>query len=143
MKESQLDVSPSLIANLQSAVSVQPRMVSLDDPTVAPQLLRAFNLALCYSRMNPPLPQCLSLLGRIIGFISVRLLGPLSEPASGALYRFNGIQGCFHHKRSVHLPPRTEVRGFQHQIFYDAAVQRSTSAAARSAVRLICLLCHY
>ena|GEM_PF-2578704 len=86
-----MDVCPSFIANLPSPVSVQPRMGSLDDPTVAPQLLRAFYPPSCDSRLNPPLPQCLPLLRCIIGLIGMQLLGPLAGPASGTPDRFDGI----------------------------------------------------
>ena len=106
VKESQMYVSPSLIANLQPPVSVQPRMGSLNDPTVAPQPLRTFYPPPCYSRLNPPLPQCLSLRRCIISLIGMQLLRPLAASASGTTDRFNGINGLFHHLAVVDIGRR-------------------------------------
>ncbi len=92
-----MDVCSPFIANLPSPISVQPRMGSLDDPPRAPQFFRAFDPPPCDARLNPPLPQGLSLLRCILGLIGLEFLGPLAGPASGAPDRFHRIDRGFHH----------------------------------------------
>lgn len=96
-----MNVRPSFIADLQPPVSIQPREGPLHNPPIAPQPLRAFHTPSGDPRGDPKPSQPKLLLGRIIGFVRMQLLGPLSGPAPRTLDRLNGIEGRFHHPAVV------------------------------------------
>lgn len=105
-----MDVGPSLIANLQPPISVQPRMGPLHDPSIATQSLRTVDAPSGNSRTNPSPAQRLPLGCRIVGFVRMQLLRSLARPTLGASDGLYSIDGGFHHLDVMDMGSRERHR---------------------------------
>ncbi len=101
MQESFVNVEPSLIANSQSAVVVEPSQGTLNHPPVLAQPLSALHTSSGYSRSDAPLSECFSTPCKVVPFISMQLGRPFPSTSAKLPSLLDGLDSINHISESV------------------------------------------
>ncbi len=123
MKESQVNVITTLIANGQPPVSVEPGEGAFHHPPVSAQLLAAFYSLTRYAAFDAPLAQRLSAPGYVIRLVSVPFVWALARTTRLTAWTRDRIYAVHHllkHPRVVSIGTRQFHRkwysfGFDHR----------------------------
>jgi len=100
MKESQVDVITTLIADSQPSVAVEPGEGALNHPSVSAQSLAALHSFTCYAALDPSLAKRRSAPSVVIRFVSVPLIRTKARTPSltfGARDRLNAVHHLLKH----------------------------------------------
>ena len=105
-----MNLSQSLITNLQTAVAVEPTVRAFHYPTMTAQFLRRLNAFARNAWCDATSSQLSPLLPRIISFVGVQLNRSLAWASPRALDGADGIYGLFHHLDVMHVGCRNSHR---------------------------------
>ena len=110
-----------LIPDPQPSEAVQPCPRALYYPTVAAQPLAVVTPTSRNTRLYPSTAKLFTQRLRVIRFVRMQFVRPLSWPASPMPYRFNSIYTAKHHPRVVHVGAAYDCRqrdsfGFDHNM---------------------------
>lgn len=105
-----MNLSQSLITNLQPAITIQPTVRSLHHPAMSPQPLARLDAFARNPWRDAAPPQSPSLLPRVIRFISMQFRRAFSRATHWPLDGADGINGFFHHPNVVHVGRRDSHR---------------------------------
>lgn len=105
-----MNLSQSLITNLQSAITVEPTVRAFHHPTMSPQFLRRFNIFARNAWRDAAASQRSPLLSRVRGFVGMQLLRAFTRASPGALDRRDGVNSFFHHLDVVNIGRRDSQR---------------------------------
>jgi hypothetical protein len=121
IKESFVYIIEPLISDPQPSEAVQPCSRALYYPTIAAQPLAAVTPTSRNPRLYPSAAKLPAQSLRVIRFVGVQFVRPLSWPTSPMSYRLNSIYAAKHHPRVVHVRPAYDCRqwdafGFDHKM---------------------------
>jgi hypothetical protein len=90
-EEAFVDVGASLVANEESASSVQPGEGALDHPAFASESGAVLGLAACDHRFDAPPPELLAVSFGVVAAVGDQPLGSAPGPADASSYRGDEI----------------------------------------------------
>src|ERR1044072_2439981 len=94
MEEGQVDVGPTLVADVEAAEVGEPRHGALGDPAIPPQPRAAFDALPGDAVRDPVLLQVGVAARDIVGFVGVRLSGASAGASAWTLDRPDAVKSC-------------------------------------------------
>src|SRR6478609_9947761 len=112
MQKSLMDIEPSLVANSQPTVAVEPGKGAFNDPSMSTQSFTALYSPAGYSRNDAPLPQRFSTYSEVVRFISMQLHWSSAATTSAELLldRFDSVNHFNEHLAIVDVCRRAHYR---------------------------------
>jgi hypothetical protein len=107
-----MNIKPSLIANGQPTVAVEPGKGTLNDPTMPAQPLATLHSSTGYARNDAPVPQGFSTYSEVVRFVRVQLHWPPAATTSAELL-LDGADSIYYldkHLAVMHIGSRTDYR---------------------------------
>ena len=98
-----MNVFPSLIANLQSTIAIEPGQGPFHHPAMTPEALVRFDAFPCNPRNDLPLFQSLPTVPKVVSFIRVQFLRSSARTTAPLAYRWDGVDHHLQHLCIVHI----------------------------------------
>ena len=132
VEKGQMNVRSSLVADLQTAILVEPGIGSLDNPAVLSKTIFAVDPPSCYARHNAPLPKAISTLSRVISLVGVHLLRAAARPSALSVANIRDRRNAFgQHLTVMHVCACNQDRERSSVPIYHKMALRALFAAIR------------
>lgn len=126
-----MNIEAALEANPELAETSKPGMCALDDPTMTPEPLTAFDTTAANTGLDAALSQIAPATSEVIPFVGVQFARPLARLPVQARYRRNGIKRGLECHRIVPIGSRNRDSQRDAACIYDDVSLRSELASVR------------